>query len=211
MLTNNAASRGVVLHYHYAKLQLNALSLRGNKPTKFHELPADRKEFAMIALSSAEALLHIVLEQVDIRNSIVGVPLYLHTMITFASTWLLKMHQLWGCASLPSDSSSVQRLVLEIINILQSARASQRHLAFHIAEGLRRMLDRFIAWEKRSIPPQAAAQVGVANVPQPYVPLGISYDMNYGMYSTSPGNPMQLWDPDYFPVGFFDVLSSAMP
>lgn len=201
------------MHYHYAKLQLNSLSLRGYKPIALYQLPSNRKELAIIASSSAEAILHTVLDQRDMRNSIVGVPLYLHTMITFAATWLLKMNQSWRFASLSSDSLTVQRLVTDIISLLAAAKAGKRHLTFHIAEGLRKMLDRFVAWETRSLPSRlpVQSQPNMGSLQQVQTPIGLGYDMNFGMYSTSPGNSMQLWDHDYFPVGFFDVLSSAMP
>lgn len=204
-------AKGVSLHYHYGKLQLNALALRGYQPLSSYELSIERRECANIAVSCAEAILRTVLNEPDIRNGLVGVPLYLHTMVTFSATFLLKVHQKWKTAQLGTDLVVIEGLVVRIINLLRESKASERHLTYHIATGLSKMLDKFLAWERHEIQAgQNHNQLGHMPAAQGFpqvAPVGYDANYNFGVFT----DPVQLYDDSYFPAGFFDVLSSAMP
>lgn len=204
-------AKGVGLHYHYGKLQLNALALRGYRPMSSFELSPSRRDCANIAISCAQAILNMVLDEPDIREGLVGVPLYLHTMITFAATFLLKVHQKWKRAQLGTDLIIIESLVVRIIALLREAKASQRHLTYHMANGLNKMLDKFMAWEKREMQPRHSLPPLGQMPPTPdftqVAPMGYDINYNLGMFT----DPLQLYDDSYFPAGFFDVLSSAMP
>jgi hypothetical protein len=204
----------VGLHYHFGKLQLNSLALRGIQNTQ--DLSTDRREFANIAISCAMTILRLVAEEPDIKAALVGVPLYLHTMVTFAAVFLLKVQQKWKTVRLGTDSGLIKDLVGQVIQLLNGAKASDRHLSYHIARGLGRMLDRFVAWEQYEgtalpfKPSNGSNQVIAAGTN--YAVGGPAYDMTadfvpFGVY----GEAMPLYDEHYFPVGFFDVLSSQMP
>ncbi|KAH6669797.1 putative fungal-specific transcription factor [Halenospora varia] len=201
-------SKGVTLHYHYAKLQLNSLSLRGLKENS-ESLSTTRREFARTATASAEMLLRMTLEEPDIRNAIVGVPLYLLTMITYATVFLLKVQQKWRGAQIGMDLLQIQDLVSRVINQLQNAKASQRHLTYHIANGLSKMLGRFTAVENR--------ESGAVSVVNQDVRLGPNHGYRVpengdigGFEPHAIYGDMAGYD-QYFPFGFFDVLSSTMP
>ncbi|OJI99948.1 hypothetical protein ASPVEDRAFT_164251 [Aspergillus versicolor CBS 583.65] len=140
-------SKGVVLHYHFAKFQLNSLSLRALSPTNTPVFSMDRKESANIAISSAMACLNMVLEEQDIRDAIVGVPIFTHTMVTFSAVFLLKVAVNWNSAYLSLDSGQVRSLVERVIDLLNCVSAGERHLTRHIARGLSKMLERFDAWD----------------------------------------------------------------
>lgn len=152
----------MVLHYHFAKFQLNSLSLRAISPisptttttTGPHPPPPhfsmDRKESANIAISSAMACLHMVLDEPDIRDAIVGVPIFTHTMVTFSAVFLLKVAVTWNSAYLSIDGRQVRRLVERVIELMGRVSAGERHLTRHIARGLSKMLERFNAWEGSS-------------------------------------------------------------
>jgi hypothetical protein len=178
-------SKGVSLHHHFGKLQLNALSLRGFQESTNTSLSTSRREYANLAISSAVSILQLVISSPDIRNGLVGVPLYLHTMITYAAVFLLKVEQRWKPLQLGTDSILIRELVTQIIQLLKSVKASERFLAAHIAIGLQKMLD-------RERPPQNQMQHQ-------------QYEANdlapFGVY----GNSFDLFDENYFPVGFFDV------
>ncbi|KAJ5103494.1 hypothetical protein N7532_004023 [Penicillium argentinense] len=149
-------SKGVVLHYHFAKFQLNSLSLRALSPSNTPVFSMDRKESANIAISSAMACLNMVLEEPDIRDAIVGVPIFTHTMVTFSAVFLLKVAINWNSAYLSIDARRVRRLVERVIELMNCVSAGERHLTRHIARGLGKMLERFDSWE-------AAWQVGTNN------------------------------------------------
>ncbi|KAJ5692850.1 hypothetical protein N7462_002273 [Penicillium macrosclerotiorum] len=146
-------SKGVVLHYHFAKFQLNSLSLRALTPSNTPVFSMDRKESANIAISSAMACLNMVLEEPDIRDAIVGVPIFTHTMVTFSAVFLLKVAINWNSAYLSINARQVRRLVERVIELMNCVSAGERHLTRHIARGLGKMLERFDSWE-------AAWQVG---------------------------------------------------
>ncbi|KAJ5988931.1 hypothetical protein N7481_004141 [Penicillium waksmanii] len=140
-------SKGVVLHYHFAKFQLNSLSLRALSPSNTPVFSMDRKESANIAISSAMACLNMVLEEPDIRDAIVGVPIFTHTMVTFSAVFLLKVAINWNSAYLSINARQVRRLVERVIELMNCVSAGERHLTRHIARGLGKMLERFDSWE----------------------------------------------------------------
>ncbi|KAJ5499796.1 hypothetical protein LT330_000632 [Penicillium expansum] len=140
-------SKGVVLHYHFAKFQLNSLSLRALSPSNTPVFSMDRKESANIAISSAMACLNMVLEEPDIRDAIVGVPIFTHTMVTFSAVFLLKVAINWNTAYLSINARQVRRLVERVIELMNCVSAGERHLTRHIARGLGKMLERFDSWE----------------------------------------------------------------
>lgn len=140
-------SKGVVLHYHFAKFQLNSLSLRALSPSNTPVFSLDRKESANIAISSAMACLNMVLEEPDIRDAIVGVPIFTHTMVTFSAVFLLKVAVNWNSAYLSLDGRQVRHLVERVIELLSCVSAGEKHLTRHIARGLGKMLERFDTWE----------------------------------------------------------------
>ena len=107
----------------------------------------DRREAANIAISSAMACLNMVLEEPDIRDAIVGVPIFTHTMVTFSAVFLLKVAVNWNSAYLSIDGRQVRRLVERVIELLNCVSAGDRHLTRHIARGLGKMLDRFDSWD----------------------------------------------------------------
>lgn len=127
----------------------------------------ERQKRANIAIESSIATLETVLEEPDIQRALIGVPLYLHSMITFAAVFLLKIaakgcstgipgnqgqHNSIASAGLNIDRTFVRNLVGQIVELMVSCskRASERHLSHHIARGLRKMLAGLEEWEKRN-------------------------------------------------------------
>ncbi|KAL2863660.1 putative C6 transcription factor [Aspergillus lucknowensis] len=178
-------SKGVVLHYHFAKFQLNSLSLRALSPTNTPVFSMDRKESANIAISSAMACLNMVLEEQDIRDAIVGVPIFTHTMVTFSAVFLLKVAVNWNSAYLSLDSGQVRSLVERVIELLNCVSAGERHLTRHIARGLSKMLERFDSWDmSNGAPTGAVGERAGSGVPgganamaQGFPPPDLIYDM----------------------------------
>jgi hypothetical protein len=102
----------------------------------------DRREAANLAISSAMAILNMLLHEPDIRGAIVGVPLFTHTMVAFCAAFLLKVAWLWDSSGLTIDPRQVQNLVKSVVDVMQNVSAGEKHLAYHIAGGLSKMLDR---------------------------------------------------------------------
>lgn len=87
------------------------------------------------------ATLNLVLYEPDIRKALVGVPLFKHTMITFSAVFLLKVSWNWS-SLLNVDKRQVLDMVQAVIDLFTDAKASNKHLTYHIAKGLGRMLRR---------------------------------------------------------------------
>jgi hypothetical protein len=134
-------SKGVVLHYYFAKFHLNSLSLRAIASDA--NLSLDRREAANTAISSAMATLNMVLYEPDIRTALVGVPLFTHTMVAFSALFLLKVAWKWSSAFLNIDQRQVLGLVHNVIDIMSGVKASDKHLTAHIANGLNKILAKF--------------------------------------------------------------------
>jgi hypothetical protein len=154
------------MHYNFSRLQLNSVALRTyHSSTSSKAMSPERRKRANIAIESAIATLQVVLDERDIQRALVGVPLYLHSMITFAAVFLLKI-AVKSCsnqcgqgqstsissAGLVIDIPYVRVLVGRIVEVMVSCsqRASERHLSHHIARGLRKMLTGLEEWEKRN-------------------------------------------------------------
>ena len=127
-----------------------------------------RIRHANIAIASAAATLKMVLDDPYLQAALVGVPLYIHSMMTFAAVFLLKIaakdisgkvpgrpDQLNSIASahLNIGILKVRDLVGQTVDVMISCseRASKYHLSHHIARGLGRMLASLNEWEKRRI------------------------------------------------------------
>lgn len=157
------------MHYNFSRLQLNSVALRTyHSSTSSKPMSPERRKRANLAIESAIATLQVVLDERDIQRALVGVPLYLHSMITFAAVFLLKI-AVKSCSSGPnqcgqgqSTSISTAGLVIDIpyvrvlvgriveVMVSCSQRASERHMSHHIARGLRKMLTGLEEWEKRN-------------------------------------------------------------
>lgn len=147
------SAKGVDLHYHFAKLQLNSLSLRGASTATINNLSPLRKEYANIAINSAASVLSVVLEESSIRDSLIGVPLYIDTMIAFAAVFLLKVTARWkgvGFSSLAPTQVWTQ--VGMVIELLKEKQAGEQHIIHQVSVGLEKMLNKCVEFSGSSSP-----------------------------------------------------------
>jgi hypothetical protein len=204
------------LHYHFAKLQLNSLSLRGFNQLSSPTISAGRREHANLAISCAISVLQLVIDEPDIRDALIGVPLYLHTMITYAAVFLLKVQQQWKAARLGTDSVLIRESVQQVIKLFNREGASERHLSYHIAKGLNKMLGRLDreAQGLTDLAPANSGGVGLNHVGEVGVFQGVNPGQEFGgnyvpmamMYGESP----EMFDENFFPIGFFDVTNAGL-
>lgn len=207
--------KGVILHQYFGKLQVSSLALRGTQDLVTEESTIDRIELARTAVTCAISILEMVLDETDVRNSVVGVPIYLHTMISYSSVFLLKVRQRCKAFKLDINSDSIRDLVKRTISLMNESRASKRHLSHHIASGLKHMLDRFTMWEASTQRPASSGQ-RLSNATESdnkgihtYID-GIEHSLpggyeDFGLYDSS----VPFFDGQYFPTGFFDIWSST--
>lgn len=146
-------NQGVDLHYNFAKLQVNSLSLRAAATSTINNPSSLRREHANIAMNSAFSVLSVVLENSDIRNSLVGVPLYVTTMIAFAAVFLLKVTARWrGIGFSPMSTEKVWDQVGRVITMLKEKRAGEQHIIHHVAVGLEKMFRKCVELANSSSP-----------------------------------------------------------
>lgn len=132
--------KGIILYSYFAKLQLNSLAIRGVSLSS-GRLSTQRKEFVNLAISAAASILTFVLEEEDMRRALVGTPLYVHTMITFASAFLMKGTTMWSrVMGLNIEAGYVTDLLKRVVSLLKTSVTSDRHVLHHIAFGLEKML-----------------------------------------------------------------------
>lgn len=87
--------KGIVLYYHFSKLQLNGLPLHRVTATTTQSINPSIKEFINHATTAALNIINFILEDPALRRALVGTPLYVHTMLTFACVFLFKLATKW--------------------------------------------------------------------------------------------------------------------
>ncbi|RDW58887.1 hypothetical protein BP6252_13363 [Coleophoma cylindrospora] len=133
-------SKGVLLHYHFGKLHLYAHVFRGLKNENgIDAIPAHFKDAASTAVTAAVNILELLLQDADLRKSLVGVPHYFHTMIAFAGVVLLKVSAKYH-EQLSIDLEAIFTLTSSVISLFRSTACSRYHLVHWMATGLEKML-----------------------------------------------------------------------
>ncbi|KIW20050.1 hypothetical protein PV08_00625 [Exophiala spinifera] len=135
---------GVDLHYYFASMMLNSLALRGRSLSTISStstLPTSLRPLASQAINSAHQILIVVLDEPSIRDSMVGVPLYLHTVIAFAVVFLIKMSSRWAGIGVTIDPDQKTKPLIEaVIDLFRSCRAGKNHILYAMADGFERLL-----------------------------------------------------------------------
>ncbi|KIY01032.1 uncharacterized protein Z520_03698 [Fonsecaea multimorphosa CBS 102226] len=156
---------GVELHYNFASMMLNSLALRGRSLftiSSTSTLPTSLRPLASHAISSAHQILIIVLEEPSIRDSMVGVPLYLHTVIAFAVVFLIKMSSRWTGIGVSIDAEAKTKPLIEkVIELFRSCKAGKGHILYAMADGFERLLRRNLVGNDQ-LSRAAGAENGVA-------------------------------------------------
>lgn len=169
----------------------------------------ERKKRANLAIDSAIATLEMVLQEPDVQRSLVGVPLYVHSMITFAAVFLLKIaaksrssgipgsqvqQNSIASAELPIDLTFVRDLVGRTVDLMVSCsrRAGERHLSHHIARGLRKMLGSFEEWERRNAKAGSSHLVARDTAPSLFRPIVLPGAQQFGERDTIVNHPPPL-------------------
>ncbi|POR36403.1 Fungal specific transcription factor, putative [Tolypocladium paradoxum] len=198
-------AKGVILHYHFARLQLFSICLRGLRPSEQYSMSPERRHFVNLAISSASAALSLILNDGDMRKAVIGVPLYLHTTIAYACLFLMKAQSQWRSANLAIRYEDVVALIEGTISLLEETRRCVRHVAHFLGRGLNTMLQKF---KERSANDEAYDQAGQA-VPQTWTEAEMLPDWNSWMFGGLP-NQFGL-DSESYGLNFLDVLNSQMP
>lgn len=174
------ANKVTTLYYHLARFQLNSLSLRGisargndgamgagagqfgTSGTAAISMSWERQEAANNAIAAAASTIRLIVEDADLRNLQIGMPIFVHAMIAVCASFLLKMAVVFSADGsnnatalpLPRDLSrhglnfhtknalaDVESLVRVLGAVADST--SQQHVVRQVVTGLRELLQRF--------------------------------------------------------------------
>ncbi|SCO34708.1 related to Transcriptional activator of proteases prtT [Fusarium fujikuroi] len=200
--------KGVVLHYHFARLLLFSVCLQGLQPTDDYLISLERQDFINTAVESACAALRLILEDSDMRRAVVGVPLYLLTTIAYSSIFLIKVCSSWRAVVVHLSVEDVVNLVGPIISMLNATQAYARHVAHYIGQGLSTMLDRLKSGESANevLMPQNGSN-RTWEVPQDSRPVQQQdWDLSY---SWMMGDQLGM-GLEYYPGDLLGIIGSQM-
>jgi hypothetical protein len=127
-------AKGVVLHHHLAKLHLHSYVFRGHKGG---QVPSFFQEHAVAAVSAATSIIEMLLNDPVVRDSLVGVPHYIHSMIAFACVFLLKVAA--QHSGMYMDDATVLDLTTKAAQQFRSTAVGKHHLVHLMADGLEKM------------------------------------------------------------------------
>ncbi|KAI3396485.1 hypothetical protein diail_12105 [Diaporthe ilicicola] len=134
-------SRDITLQFLFSNLVLNSLVLRGRPLDTLSELPVPLRPLALRAVDTGHAILQHFLDEPSYHDGIVGMPLYMHSMIAFAVAFLTKLAHRWQAIGITVDPTTcTEPLIKDIINLLRSCTAGKNHMVYSMADGFERML-----------------------------------------------------------------------
>ena len=135
-LIGDFPAKGVLMHYHFAKLHLCSCVFRGlGEQTP---VPPYFVDVAMAAVQAATTIIELILEDRDVRMSLNGVPHYIHTMAAFACVFLLKLARRRTGQFLVAEDV-VFTLTSKIASLFRATPTSRWHLIHRMADGIDKM------------------------------------------------------------------------
>ncbi|KAG6016442.1 hypothetical protein E4U43_003650 [Claviceps pusilla] len=203
-------AKGVILHYHFARVQLFSICLRGLRPTEQYTMSDERREFINLAISSAFGALELILDDPDMRPAVIGVPLYLLTTIAYACLFLMKAQTQWKSANLNIRYENVATVMEGIVALLEETSPCVRHVAHYLGRGLSGMLKKF--QQRNMMERQQQRQQNGQPVPLAHVD-GVGWpdwnDWMFGAVNVPSQFPMDT--EQQHGLSLLDALSSQMP
>ncbi|KAM0330222.1 hypothetical protein ACHAQA_004397 [Verticillium albo-atrum] len=213
-------AKGVKLHYHFARLQLFSVCLRGLTPTDQFLMSPERRHFIDSALASASAALQLILNDPDMRRAVIGVPLYLLTAMAYAAIFLMKVQSEWKAAEFNISFTEVVTLLEATVSLLNDSQGCVRHVAHYLGKGLNTMLEKFkdreaMLQQQAQMAADGQQQQQQAQQQQQQFAQGWSQDAqqswNNWMLGGAPEVDQFGIGAEYYPLGMLDVLGSQMP
>ncbi|KAJ3495866.1 hypothetical protein NLG97_g3080 [Lecanicillium saksenae] len=202
-------AKGVFLHYHFARLLLFSICLRGLRPSGVYAMSPERRQFVNKAITSATAALDLILNDPDMRASIIGVPLYLLTTMAYACLFLMKCQAQWKSAHLNISYEEVVPLIEGAIAVLNATRPCVRHVAHYLGNGLSSMLEKFKEHHHLERP-NLEDKDQSATAQQVWSSGEMWPDWNVWMFGNGDLGQQTLTQ-DNYGLNFLDALNSQMP
>ncbi|KAI1345270.1 hypothetical protein F5Y15DRAFT_22552 [Xylariaceae sp. FL0016] len=147
--------KGVLLHYHFAKLHLYSHVFRGLKSAP---IPAYFLDAAAQAVSAATSIINLLITDPLIQTALVGMPSYMHSMTAFACMFLAKSATIHGAELIERDV--VISLTSSLIQLYRASPVSKWHLVNMMANGLDKLVQTLSNASTALNPPNEAVPFG---------------------------------------------------
>lgn len=168
----------------------------------------ERRQFVNKAIASATAALDLILNDHDMRTSIIGVPLYLLTTMAYACLFLMKCQAQWKSANLSISYEEVVPLIEGAIAVLNATKPCVRHVAHYLGRGLSGMLEKFQEHHNLERP---AIEDGDSSGAAPQVLSSGEMWPDWNVWMFGNGDLGQGLGQDNYGLNFLDALNSQMP
>ena len=196
-------AKGIILHYNLAKLHLHSHVFRGLQD---NPVPPHFHQSALLAAQAATQIFELLLNDVSLRNGLVGMPHYTHTMIAFASGFLLQLTAKYDSTFV--SQATVLDLIARLVEQLRSMPTGNWHLVRLLVEGLEKMLK-----TSQRAATSTHGSIGGFHTPTPQMSNGqmhngsglapMDFMPRHGHYNMGP--------PDAFNMPDFGLSSSFLP
>ncbi|KAI8624627.1 hypothetical protein F5Y19DRAFT_305919 [Xylariaceae sp. FL1651] len=127
--------KGVLLHYHFARLHLYSHVFRGLRNTP---IPAYFQDSAASAVAAATSIVNLLVTEPALPPALVGMPSYFHSMTAFACMFLAKSAMIHG--DILIERAVVINLTTSLIQLYRSSPVGKWHLVKLMADGLEKIV-----------------------------------------------------------------------
>jgi hypothetical protein len=127
--------KGVLIHFHFAKLHLYSHVFRGLQNSS---IPSHFLDCVNQGIHSATAIVNLLVTDADLQAGLVGMPSYLHSMTGFACMFLAKLATIYGGDLV--DRNMVVDITSRLIEIYRKAPVGKWHLVHLMANGLEKIV-----------------------------------------------------------------------
>lgn len=129
--------KGVLLHFHFAKLHLYSHIFRGLR--KGDPIPSYFLEPASSAAAAATSIIDLLIADADIQPALAGMPSYMHSMSAFACMFLAKLAMIHGDQLI--DRQQVMDSIVRLAGFYRSTPVGKWHLVNLMADGLDKIVE----------------------------------------------------------------------
>jgi hypothetical protein len=129
--------KGVLLHFHFAKLHLYSHIFRGLG--KGDPIPSYFLEPASAAAAAATSIIDLLIADADIQPAVAGMPSYMHSMSAFACMFLAKLAMVHGDQLI--DRHQVVGSIARLAGFYRSTAVGKWHLVNLMADGLDKIVE----------------------------------------------------------------------
>jgi hypothetical protein len=207
-------SKAVTLHFYFAKLLVCSHVFRGlSSDVTVDPIPPIFQDLAHMAVESAKSIIHLVVEDSDLKIAFIGVPHYFHTMIAFACSFLLKTATKYR-QHVEIDVRAVFKLIGRVVDLCKNTQCAQHHLIHWIGEGLQVLLSSCVSATPDTEPEWSQSSTQHFDTAEPFLPTPDTTSQNVGQEDTmgTKQSMGSVWDAacqaalaystDHFPFGF---------